>query len=321
MAYVNSVTLMDIEELISGVEQETVTRSIEAALMRGGYITLRGNRLSCVRSALSSWSDFTALPIETRRQYHHTVSVGEASGGWSLMREHPVYTSHMSQAEMESHEPKQEYGFSVQMERTLWPDDQIAPGFAQDVKVTAALFDNIALALLGAFERVLGQASGFLRYEPGYMALKHYPGKAPGGDETDDAGLQEHSDAVVFTMLTQSTESLQIKRRDGSWYTVPADPGARLLVIPGDWMELFTNGLIPAVRHRVLDTEKPRTSLAFFQNVATMSVGPLEKFVDDDVRPRYPSVSSDIDYVGGRSGVPRWQTASPDETSKSPNAS
>ena len=311
---------MDIEELISGVEHETVARSIEAALMRGGYITLRGNRLSCVRSVLSCWSDFTALPIETRRRYHHTVSVGDASGGWSLMREHPVYTSHMSEAEMESHEPKQEYGFSVRTEASLWPEEQVSPGFAQNAKATAALFDSIARALLCVFERVLGQAAGFLRYEPGYMALKHYPGKPAGEHDKDDAGLQEHSDAVVFTMLTQSTESLQIKCRNGSWLTVPADPGTRLLVIPGDWMELFTNGLIPAVRHRVLDTEKPRTSLAFFQNVATMSVGPLEKFVDDGVRPRYPSVSSDIDYVGGRSGVPRWQTVSMDETSKAPNA-
>ena len=79
-------------------------------------------------------------------------------------------------------------------------------------------------------------------------------------------------------------------------------------------MELFTNGLIPAVRHRVMDTEQSRTSLTFFQNVAPMTVGPLDKFVDDNILPRYPSVSSDIDYVGGRSGVPRWQTVSMDDT-------
>jgi isopenicillin N synthase-like dioxygenase len=175
--------------------------------------------------------------------------------------------------------------------------------------------------LLSAFEKVLGQESGFLRYEPGYLALKHYPGRPIDEVDERDVGLQEHSDAVVFTMLTQDMESLQIKCRDDTWLTVPADPGEKLLVIAGDWMELFTNGLVPAVRHRVLDTKQSRTSLAFFQNVAPMSVGPLEKFVTDRNPPRYPHVSSDIDYVGGLSGVPRWQTVpmnKPPEVPSSP---
>ncbi len=312
---------MDIEKLVSGVEQESVQHSVETALMRSGYLTLTGSRLICVRSALSSWTEFTAVPNNVRRQYHQTVRVGEASGGWSLMREHPVYTSHMRESEMESREPKQEFGFSVRTEHTLWPDEQVLPEFAQNVKAAASLLDSIARALLGVFENVLGQAPGFLRYEPGYVALKHYPGQPLREGDAHNAGLQEHSDAAVFTMLTQSTESLQIKRRDGSWLTAPATPAESLLVIPGDWMELFTNGLIPAVRHRVMDTEQSRTSLAFFQNVAPMSVGPLNKFVGAGNLPRYPSVSSDIDYIGGRSGVPRWQTVAMDESPRAPSAS
>ena len=297
---------MEIEDLISGEDGASVARGIESALMDSGYLMLTGSRLQCVHAALSSWSDFTALPIDVRRRYHHSVRVGETTGGWSLMREHPVYTSHMSESEMQSRDPKQEYGFSVHTARTLWPDDEVSPGFAANVTATAALFETVACALLRGFETVLGKEPGFLRYEPGYLALKHYPGQQRGDGQ--DAGLQEHSDAVVFTMLTQSTESLQIKHRDGRWFTVPADPGASLLVIPGDWMELFSNGHIPAVRHRVMETTQTRTSLAFFQNVAPMTVGPLSKFVDAGNPPAYPSVPSDIDYVGGESGVPRWQT-------------
>ncbi len=300
---------MDVEELVSGDDRASGARGVEAALMESGYLMLTGSRLQCVRQALARWEGFAALPIETRHRFHHSVRNGEAAGGWSLMREHPVYTSHMRDAEMESREPKQEYGFSVETERTLWPDEQVLPGFAADVADAAALCDRIARSLLDAFETVLGQEPGFLRYEPGYVALKHYPGRPPGDGGAHDAGLHEHSDAVVFTMLAQSRESLQIKRRDGSWFTVPADPGANLLVIPGDWMELFTNGQIPAVRHRVMDTRASRTSLAFFQNVAPMTVGPLDRYVDDANPPAYPSVASDIDYVGGESGVPRWQTA------------
>jgi len=170
----------------------------------------------------------------------------------------------------------------------------------------AALLDRVGRALLQGFAGVLGEAPGFLTYEPGYFAFKHYPGKAPGSSDED--GLQEHSDAVVFTVLSQSCESLMIRGRDNQWITAPADPGNALLVIPGDWMELFTNGRIPAVRHRVTETPQARTSLAFFQNVATMEVGPLDRFVSADEAARYPWVSSDIDYVSGASGVPRWRS-------------
>ena len=298
---------MEIEALLSDTNRAAVARDVEAALLEDGHLVLTGPRLACVGAALAAWSGFAALPLELRQGYHQSVRAGDARGGWSLMREHPVYTSHMGAGELESAEPKQEYGFSVETGRTLWPDEQVAPGFAAGARAAAELLDATSRALLAAFERVLGEAPGFLRHAPAYMALKHYPARPSGA--ADGTGLHEHSDAVVFTMLAQSMASLQIRGRDGDWLTAPADPAGALVVIPGDWMELFTNGRIPAVRHRVLDTVQPRTSLAFFQNLAPMPVGPLARFVGEGQPARYPTVASDIDYVGGESGVPRWQTA------------
>ncbi|MGY8995897.1 MAG: 2OG-Fe(II) oxygenase family protein [Alphaproteobacteria bacterium] len=300
---------MELNELLQGAGQPGITAAIEAALMRDGYLLFSGERLQAVHQAMARWDGFTALPIDQRQRFHQSVRDGDRHGGWSLMREHEVYSSHMSQAELESTEPKQEYGFGVDSGKTLWPDEAVAPGFAQSVKDATALLDATAQALLGVFERVLGREAGFLKYEPGYVALKHYPGTAPAAREAGGAGLHEHSDAVVFTMFSQSVEALQLRRRDGGWFTVPADPGGCLVIAPGDWMELFTNGQIPAVRHRVMEAEQARMSLAFFQNVAPMPVGPLARFVGADEAARYPTVASDIDYVGGESGVPRWQTA------------
>jgi isopenicillin N synthase-like dioxygenase len=82
--------------------------------------------------------------------------------------------------------------------------------------------------------------------------------------------------------------------------------------------ELLTNGLIPAVRHRVREVESDRESVAFFQNVAPMPVGPLEHFVRDGAPVRYPTVSSAIPYAGGDSGVPRWKTHARPVTASSP---
>lgn len=300
---------MELDQLLHSAEQADVAAHVETALMEDGYLNFSGDRLQAVHEAMARWSAFTALPLDQRERFHQSVRDGDRHGGWSLMREHEVYSSHMSQAELESAEPKQEYGFGVAPEKTLWPDEAVAPGFAQSVMDATALLDLAAQALLGVFEQVLGQGAGFLKYEPGYVALKHYPGTAPAASDAEGAGLHEHSDAVVFTMFSQSVEALQLRRRDGGWFTVPADPGNCLVVAPGDWMELFTNGQIPAVRHRVMETEQARMSLAFFQNIAPMPVGPLGRFVGDGEGARYPTVASDIDYVGGESGVPRWQTA------------
>ncbi len=297
---------MEIGRLLSGDDGE-VAVEVEAALRTDGYLLLRGAELTPVGSALRSWQAFADLPLAVRERYGRNSQDGSGYGGWLLMRDEPVYTSHMSSEETETDEPKQEFGSMVDVSETRWPSEDEAPGFAGDVAAMSALLDRVARHLLGALERVLGEEPGFLRYQPAHFALKHYPGR-PEGASAQTAGLHEHSDSVVFTMLSQDRHSLQIRGRDGNWITAPADPAGTLTVLPGDWMELFTNGCIPAVRHRVLDTEQPRVSLAFFQNVDRMPVGPLSRFTSADNPARYPEVMSDIDYIGGESGIPRWQS-------------
>jgi isopenicillin N synthase-like dioxygenase len=300
---------MNVDDLLRAAHPPEMAVEVEHALMTDGYLVLRGDRLACIGAAMARWEAFAALPMDVRRRYHQSVRDGDRRGGWTLMRDHAVYSSHMSRAELESAEPKQEYGFGVETETTLWPDDVVAPGFAASAREATAFLDDLSRALLAVFEAVLGEEAGFLRYESGYVALKHHPAAPPGARAGEDAGLDEHSDAVVFTLFSQSIPALQVKGRDGQWHDAPADPSGCLVVGPGDWMELFTNGHIPALRHRVLETQASRMSLAFFQNVAPMPVGPLAKFLGDGEGARYPTVASDIDYVGGESGVPRWQTA------------
>ena len=120
--------------------------------------------------------------------------------------------------------------------------------------------------------------------------------------------MEAHSDATVFTLLTQRDRALQIEDRQGRWRDAPVLAVGELLLLPGNWMELWTNGTITAVHHRVLDTPYARESLVYFQSVASMSIGPLEAFVSKDRPARYPAVPSTIPYYGGTSGVPRWRT-------------
>lgn len=297
---------MEIEWLLSG-DETAVAAAVDTTLCSDGHLTLRGAALAPVGAALQRWTAFAELPLSVRERYRRTGQDGPGYGGWMLMRDEPVYSSHMDAVEAETDAPKQEFGSMVDVDATRWPSDDEAPAFAGDVAAMAALLDRVARRLTRALEQVLGEAPGFLRYEPGHFALKHYPGRSDGASARAE-GLHEHSDSVIFTMLSQDRPALQIRGRDGAWITAPADPEDTLTVIPGDWIELFTNGDIPAVRHRVLDTEQPRVSLAFFQNVARMPVRPLARFTGADNPARYPLVMSDIDYIGGESGVPRWRS-------------
>ena len=242
--------------------------------------------------------------------YHHSVKRDGARGGWLPMREAPVYMSHMDEQELNAVDYKQQFGCGVDGSATLWPSDAECPGFGVDIRCCVGWIETLAKRLLAGFERVLGVEPDFFRYQPGHLTLSAYPSRLSGGSEIQPSfGLHEHSDASVFTLLTQRERALQIRLIDGSWSTVPALGDDDLLVLPGDWMELWTNGVVPAVRHRVCDTAYERFSLAFFQSVSAMSIGPLDAFISAHNPERYPTVNSDIPYAGGKSGAPRWQTA------------
>ena len=229
------------------------------------------------------------------------------------MREAPVYMSHMDDQELTASDPKQQFGCGVETSTTVWPEEIDCPGFSFAVKRCVQWMHVISKRLLAGFEKVLGEEPGFLHYEPGYLTFSAYPGKDSDKGSEESAGgfgLHEHSDATVFTVLTQRERALQTKSVDGSWSAVPVLSGDDLLVLPGDWMEIWTNGQVPAVRHRVADTSYERFSLAFFQNVSKMAIGPLPTFINSENPQRFPTIDSDIPYTDGDSGVPRWRTQS-----------
>ena len=286
-------------------------RAMTAAFESVGCFIVEGEPTATViDGGLDGWRRFKALPDDIKMTHHHTVTRDGAKGGWLPMREAPVYMSHMDEHELNALEFKQQFGCGIDERATLWPDDDECPGFTAGVQGCLGWIDDLSKRLLAGFERVLGEGSGFFHYQPGYLTFSAYPGKPSGEDGAtlSSFGLHEHSDATVFTLLTQRERALQIRLVDGSWSSVPELAGDDLLVLPGDWMELWTNGAVQAVRHCVRDTTYERYSLGFFQSVAGMDIAPLDAFVTLDNPARYPTVNSDIRYSGGESGAPRWQT-------------
>ena len=297
--------VLELEQVLAG-SHVVFTQICDALTEHGAFVLRAPPGRSHVEEAFVSWRKFVDLPMDVKHQHHHSVSAGARHGGWLCMREAPVYMSHMDDRELQRNNPKQQFGCEVSLKKTIWPDSHVCHGFSDAVQDCARWLDDVSHHLMVAFALRLKQPADFLRYEPGYLTLSFYP--AEDSHEAPSIGLHEHSDADVFTLLTQRTAALEIKSRDGHWFNVPALNGDDLLVLPGDWMELWTNGTIPAVRHRVRGVADQRVSLAFFQNVAKMDIGPLSNFTEPEAS-KYPTVPSDLDYNHGKSGVPRWKTA------------
>ena len=152
----------------------------------------------------------------------------------------------------------------------VWPADH--PGFRD---ATLALYDALgamADTLLEACALYLGEEGARLREmaEWGDTTLRviHYPPlppEIPAGSIRSGA----HEDINLITLLCASTASgLQLQKRDGGWLNVRVEP-EMVIVDSGDMLQNLTNGVFPAVTHRVVNPAPerarfPRYSTPFF---------------------------------------------------------
>ena len=92
-------------------------------------------------------------------------------------------------------------------------------------------------------------------------------------------GLAPHTDSGFITLITQSAgvPGLQLLRRGPDrWVTVPAPPGAFVVVL-GDLFQVLTNGRYRSALHRaVVNRERDRISVPYFLGPPDgMKVAPL----------------------------------------------
>jgi isopenicillin N synthase-like dioxygenase len=180
----------------------------------------------------------------------------------------------------------------------VWPAE--CPGFRE---ATLALYDTLgAMAdmLLEACALYLGEEGARLREmaEWGDTTLRviHYPPlppEIPAGSIRSGA----HEDINLITLLCASTASgLQLQKRDGGWLNVRVEP-EMVIVDSGDMLQNLTNGVFPAVTHRVVnprDASQSRFSLPYFVHPRSdADLTPLASCValcDGEVR--YPSLTA-----------------------------
>mmetsp|Transcript_7461 Transcript_7461/g.23472 ORF Transcript_7461/g.23472 Transcript_7461/m.23472 type:complete len:395 (+) Transcript_7461:151-1335(+) len=127
-----------------------------------------------------------------------------------------------------------------------------------------------------------------------------------------DVGIAPHTDFEAFTLMHQDAPGLQLLTRgeldkgaDADWIDAPVADA--FVVIVGDVLERYTNGVLRATPHRVVRRANARRSIIRFNAVAPDElVAPLPAFGE----PRYTPVTMrnhmDTTLRNLRQGIPSW---------------
>uniref|UniRef100_A0A7S1SAI2 Fe2OG dioxygenase domain-containing protein n=1 Tax=Alexandrium catenella TaxID=2925 RepID=A0A7S1SAI2_ALECA len=128
----------------------------------------------------------------------------------------------------------------------------------------------------------------------GTIRLLQYPGEQDPAAAEADVGIAPHTDFEAFTLMHQNAPGLQFlpahyeassSPSELPWVDAPVRD-AEFVVILGDVLERFTNGVLRATPHRVLRTGTPRLSIIRFNAVAPdVVVEPMAAFVTEE-RPK-----------------------------------
>lgn len=130
------------------------------------------------------------------------------------------------------------------------------------------------------------------------LRLLRYP---PVSEAGGAVGAGEHTDYGNLTLLlTDDAGGLEVRRRDGTWITVPHDPAVFIVNI-GDCLMRWTNDLYVSTPHRVRHhAPRQRLSVAFFLDPNPDAlVACLPGCVAAGETPRYPPILA-ADYLAAR---------------------
>lgn len=239
---------------------------------------------------------FHALPDDVKQDYHHRRN--RNSLGWVPLGEEPNYegddagavVSHVSSFDLARDLPADDPAVLAgvkSMGPNVWVADRHVSGFRAAAGSYYEATTDVARILFRAFAEMLDlPAETFLRHYTrharGTMRMMHYPGAlSPAVVSARNAGITSHTDFEAFTLLHSDAAGLQLARgaHSNDWMDAPVPDLEHVIVILGDVLEMFTNGVLQATRHRVLHVTQQRFSLVRFVGVqGDTLVAPLPQF-------------------------------------------
>ena len=279
----------------SATRAQAIDRLREACLSTGFFCldNLLG-RSPAYADVLQQMQHFFALPSGDAHKQAINVAAEENTHGWMPLYHEPAYQPG-TVAHVESFDcGRESRGAHDRAYRpNRWPDIN---GFRDDVE---ALWRHLAAA--GA-DVLRGVADGFeldsnfllercSTQDLNTMRLLNYPSVDPAQAGPRDVGIAAHTDFECITFIMQTAPGLELMDVNGNWFDAPAGPD-RIVVLLGDMLERWTNGMLRATGHRVRHRDFQRFSIVLFFAVNTdVVVAPLDRFVSAENPARYDAMT------------------------------
>ena len=237
---------------------------LDAAFKSSGFLVARnlGFQTSLVDNLFACSKSLFALPSEKKWQYN--FSGPQSNFG---------YQAAESEALAPDGLPDLKEAFTMRNvlgrvdDEDVWPSDEFRD-------ISTALFRSCfaaATELLKVCAVAIGQKENFFSDthsgENATLRILHYPSINPRLG-LGQMGAGAHSDYGSITFLfQQGVGGLQILDSNKTWRDCPAVEDAAIVNV-GDMLEIWSNGLFPSTRHRVLPRTNgtDRYSIAFFMD-------------------------------------------------------
>jgi isopenicillin N synthase-like dioxygenase len=279
----------------SAAQRAEAASQIRAACVGTGFFCIDNllDQSAKHRQLLDEMRHFFALADEDPGKQAVNVTNKENTNGWMPMFQEPAYQPG-TLAHVESfdcgHERLDERQSGHAVNR--WPD---IPGFRENVLNARDELTDIGTAILKALaEAMLLDGSFFAdrcnSHELSTMRLLNYPASTDDIDMNANVGIAAHTDFECITLLSQTAPGLELMDREGNWVDAPASDD-RLIVLLGDMIERWTNGLLKATSHRVRCRDWQRFSVVLFFGVNDdVVVVPQGQFISDDRPARFSPI-------------------------------
>jgi isopenicillin N synthase-like dioxygenase len=301
MSPAKNIPTVDLNDYTSG-DPATRARLIDTlggGLQEYGFLNVEGHGIdsSLIRGTYDLWKRFFELPDEVKRKYSGIE--GGARGytpfGVEHAKDNPLPDLkefwHVGQEAPEGHPFRREYPPNV------WPQElpEIQQPTLRLYKSLERVAENLLRALAEYFELPRDRFSSMMDVGNSILRVIHYPPVKP--EYAPAVRAAAHEDINLITLLCEATDSgLEILTREGEWMPVETGPG-QIVVDAGDMLSRFTNEVVPATTHRVVNpaenAARDRYSMPFFVHpYSACDLTIDERFVSADNPPKYPPIAA-----------------------------
>jgi isopenicillin N synthase-like dioxygenase len=301
MSAKRNIPTVDLNDYTAG-EGATRARLIETlggGLQEFGFLNVEGHGIDrdLVRGTYQLWQKFFDLPDDVKRRYSGVE--GGARGytpfGVEHAKDNPLPDLkefwHIGQEPPEGHPYGREYPGNV------WPAEipELREPTLRLYKSLEHVAENLLRALAEYFDMPRESFASMMDVGNSILRVIHYPPVRPEHDPAVRAAA--HEDINLITLLCEATDSgLEILTREGEWMAVETGEG-QIVVDAGDMLSRFTNEVVPATTHRVVNppsnSGRDRYSMPFFVHpYSACDLTIPSRFVSEDQPPKYPPITA-----------------------------